>query len=381
MAIRSKTSFVSAYLSVTGVYKDNIVGDIHPDTLRDGFQDTWDSYTAQDTTMAANIATVSGVAATNTINIATASGVGATNAANILVNSGNIAINSGNIISTISGLVDVAISSPVNGSILQYNSTSGVWDNTNALDPSGNIATSFFVVSWAADTFTAKPKNVFGTIYSDAAFTGQTITSAQSRTITQGYNRHPVLNVTTLTTSGVVRISGNKINENTGVVTSGYTEDLTVTATGYYQGAGKYVDTITFGGTGDTTASVTATAYTTTYADFGNSHFGLKYVRFGWIPSNPAWDIALRVYQVHEDGSLTSLDQGRLAFNSTDNANRAANGVVGHAKIIQADNALIDIRGDQNEGIVIEITDKAGTGLPSNIASASFYIGLRKYFS
>lgn len=265
----------------------------------------------------------------------------------------------------------------VSGSIMRYDSTNEYWDSTDDLNPTGVLATKFVILSWTADSIAVRPKNIFGTFYSDAIFTGSTISSAANPVITEGYNRHAVMNVTAVGTSGVVNIIGNKINENTGVVTSGFVDAIDVTATGYYQSPSKFIDEISFVGVGST--SVTATSYSTGYADFGNAHVALKYVRFGWIPSNPSWDIALNVFKVNNDGSLTDLDQGRLGFNSTDDSNRAANGVVGHAKVIQDDGSEVDIRGDQNEGIVIQLTNKAGDSLPSNVGSADFYIGMRKF--
>lgn len=270
---------------------------------------------------------------------------------------------------------DVNGTTPEDGYILKYNGASGYWDPSDDLNPTGVVARKFMIASWTADTITARPKNIFGTVYSEAAFTGSIISSVSLPTITQGYNRHGIINVTAVGTSGTINIIGNKINENTGVITSGYIDAIDVTGTGYYQGPSKFIDQITFSGTAP--ASVTATAYTATYADFGNSHIGLKYVRFGWIPSNPSWDVALRVKKINNDGSITDLDQNRLAFNSGEDANRAANGIVGHAKVIQDDQ--VEIRGDQNEGIVIELTNKDNDSLPANIGSADFYIGFYKY--
>lgn len=69
MAIKTIAQFKSNYTSSSGIYKDNASGDISPEDLRDGFTDTWDSWTNADDTLSGRISNLSGSIQTNATDI------------------------------------------------------------------------------------------------------------------------------------------------------------------------------------------------------------------------------------------------------------------------------------------------------------------------
>ena len=186
-------------------------------------------------------------------------------------------------------------------------------------------------------------------VYEEDVLTAEQITSAIVPTVLAAntLNRHIVLEVTTLTTSGSVTLAGNVVNETTGVVSSD-SETIAITATGFYQSAKKFIGDTTI--TGVTTTDLITDIHSTSYYDAQNHDFGVSAVRFSFTPSGPTWNIDLEVVKVNSDGSKTNLTS-LFSFANTDTEPRAYSGNQGHAKVALSEAML----GSNGEGIVVSI--------------------------
>jgi len=350
MTVRSKLEFSGIYLTPTGIWPDNTTGEIGAGDLRAGIQDTWDSWDNADTTLSDRIDT-------NATNIATISGYG---------------------LEDLSNVADVV---PSGGYIQAYDSVGGNWSATsmndwiNNTDPSGKLASKTVITSWSAGVVTNRGTQIFGTV-NELEDSDQTIDSGTPYTLTQGYNRHIHLEVSALTTSGTVNLSGARIDENTGTVTTSYIEPVYVTATGWYQSSAKFIGPVQIY-TAD--ADIVTDIWSVTYADLGNRKFRFRYIRFSWAPRGPVWNLKLSIKKVNNNGSFTDITGDKFSFASTDTYPRAGNGIIGHAKLIWNNDTGEYCNGQNNEGFIVDLTNQAGTGAPSNIGPVDFYIGFQIY--
>lgn len=226
-------------------------------------------------------------------------------------------------------------------------------------------AVEYAVLTWSSSDLANSAVNLFGTDY-ETLSSGATINTGTTQAVTM-YNAHLVLDVKTITTTGMVTVAGQRVNETTGVITN-WTETIDVTATNFYQTSAKFIGSVT---NSTTNADLTADIIETSYYDFQNQDFTVSNIRVSFRPSNPVWDIGVELYIIDNDGLTNSLVNGNLQFASTDTIKRAANGVLGHAK------ANIDSRvilGTEDEGIVAKVTG-AGDANPANITEFDLTIG------
>jgi len=231
-----------------------------------------------------------------------------------------------------------------------------------------NGAVQAVAFTWSTADVANSDVNVFGTIYSSEQ-TGVTLDSVTPQSITNMYNRHYIVNVTTMTSSGTITLTGNAVNEYTGVITPASTEDIVVSATGYYQSSTKWIGQVT-ASTAD--ADLVIDTYSTTYVDAANSDFQLFYTRMGFKPSSGTWDIKLELKKVNNDGSLTDIAGTDFEADNSDTYLRAASGVAGNIKRIWTGTDIPQFAGTSNEGIIVEVTGKVGT--PTNITEADVTI-------
>jgi len=226
-------------------------------------------------------------------------------------------------------------------------------------------AVEYAVLTRSSGDLANRAVNLFGTDY-ETVSSGATINTGTTQTVT-AYNAHLVLDVKTITSTGMVTVAGLRVNETTGAITN-WTETIDVTATNFYQTSAKFVGSVT-NSTAD--ANITADIIEASYYDFQNQDFTVSNIRVSWKPSNPVWDIGVELYIIDNDGLTNSLVNGNLQFASTDTVKRPANGFLGHAKANINSRVIL---GTEDEGIVVKVTG-AGDANPANITEFDLTIG------
>ena len=115
-------------------------------------------------------------------------------------------------------------------------------------------------------------------------------------------NNHVMLNVSALTGTGVVVVTGDSVDESDGVVTSADTENITVDATGLYQTDKKWLRTtdITIpGGISGITYAIERLGYW----DFSNNDYTVLGYRCEVTPTNAGTiTFKIQIYKVQDDG-------------------------------------------------------------------------------
>lgn len=167
-----------------------------------------------------------------------------------------------------------------------------------------------------------------------------------------GYHSHMVINASVAVGLPFdVTITGMSVNETTGATTPGDTEVISVTANGYYQSTKSWIDAVVFSVAAGKSATIDV--YRTTYWDRGNLDFVVDGARLEWYPSNPTWDIDIGLYQVEDDGSLTTIK--RFQFASTDTPPRAGDDEPGKDKVLDLAHV---IAGAGKEGLIVRADDQ-----------------------
>jgi len=247
-------------------------------------------------------------------------------------------------------------------------------DGDNLFTVSGGVTSgpgSRIMMSWSSDNLANRWIDIFGTAYVDGN-SGLTVDTATTNTVTEGYNRHLILDVTSTTTLGNVTFSGFRIDEDTGAISTNFIESLAVTGTGCVQTATKWIGAINYYTTNG--ADLVVDEVTTTYVDLQNRGFVPESVRMGFRPSNPVWEIRLEVCHIRNNGSVSNMVADLMDYTSSDLHLRAGNGVIGHGKLNLGNH---HIEGNNNEGIVVRLTGTGGTGTPSHIREVDIFIILR----
>lgn len=133
----------------------------------------------------------------------------------------------------------------------------------------------------------------------DELATGVTATESVERMIA---NNHVMLNVNSITGSGVVVITGDSISESSGVVNVGDTENITVDATGKYQTDNKWMRITDITIPGEISA-INYDVWTLGYFDNSNKDFRLTGYRFEINPTNSTTiDFQLQICKAQDDG-------------------------------------------------------------------------------
>ncbi len=116
-------------------------------------------------------------------------------------------------------------------------------------------------------------------------------------------NHHVSLNVTVLTGSGVVVVTGDSVSELTGLVTNADTENITVDATGRYQTIKKWHRTTNITIPGGITG-ITYNIEQLGYWDYLNNDFTIDGYRSEVVPTNAATiSFQLQIFKVQDDGN------------------------------------------------------------------------------
>ncbi len=130
--------------------------------------------------------------------------------------------------------------------------------------------------------------------------TGLTATDGTERLMS---NNHLQIEVNSITGSGTVVVTGDSINEETGVVTVADTENLTIDATGNYQTSAKWyrVTAVTIPGG---IAAINYDLWRLHYFDQNNQDFRITGYKLCLTPTNATnVDFRLEIHKVQDDGS------------------------------------------------------------------------------
>lgn len=169
-----------------------------------------------------------------------------------------------------------------------------------------------------------------------------------------GYHSHFVIDVSSA--SGLpftVRVTGTSVDESTGTETPADTEDISVTANGYYQSVKSWVDAPQFSIV-EASKSCTIDIYRVTYWDRGNKEFTITGCRMEWEPSVSSWSIQLKIEKVNEDGSIAVIVD--VTFANTDTPPRAGTDDPGKYKRLDF-NTFVD--GIAKQGLLVSVTQTA----------------------
>jgi len=181
--------------------------------------------------------------------------------------------------------------------------------------------------------------------------TAQAVTSAVPYTsVEKFYHSHLVMDVGGA--NGLpftVRVTGMSVDETTGNTTAGDTEDISVTANGYYQTSKTWIDEPELSIV-EASKEFEANIYRTSYWDQGNTDFNVFGMRLEFQPDSQNWEIDVKLSKLNNDGSLTLIDQNTYAFN--DAVLRADKDKPGGHKRLDYD---IDVLGSEHEGLILEV--------------------------
>lgn len=166
----------------------------------------------------------------------------------------------------------------------------------------------------------------------------------------EAFHSHAVIDVSAVSGEPfTIRITGRSIDEVTGAETAADTEDINITANGFYQSSKSWLDDVQFSIV-EAAKSCTVDIFRTTYWDRGNSDFKIIGARMEWVPGVFTWSINLHFHKINNDGSETNIDD--ITFANTDAIPRASNGNPGKYK---RGGFSTLINGAGNEGLVIEL--------------------------
>lgn len=208
-------------------------------------------------------------------------------------------------------------------------------------------------IGWAETPTFNDVHNLAG--WNEITDTAQALSSAVPFTMsTAGYHSHVVLDISAAVgLPFTVRVTGRSIDEDDGTTTPSDTEDIAVTANGYYQTTKSWIDAVSISIV-EGSKSCIVDAYRTSYWNRGSEDFHISGSRMEWTPGQNTWNIQMQLLHVENNGSIDVLDD--ITFASTDAIPRAAKKVQG--KYTRNDyNA--DILGNNKEGIVV-IVDQTG---------------------
>lgn len=242
-------------------------------------------------------------------------------------------------------LEQLAASGATDGQLAHWNQSLGMWECTTLIsgmtfDESPTFNGLIYLLGWYIPTNT-----------SESLTTAASVTAGEA-----GYHSHFVLDVSAATgLPFTIRITGTSIDENTGATTASDTEDLSVTANGFYQSIKSWVDAVEFSIV-EASKSCTIDVFRVTYWDRGNTDFRVTGVRLEWVPDTISWSFQLRVLHVEDDGSVEVLDN--VTFDNNDTLLRAEKDSPGKYKRGNYDHA---VSGAAKEGVVIEVT-QSGMG-------------------
>lgn len=194
------------------------------------------------------------------------------------------------------------------------------------------------------------------------------VTLASGSPITQtvpGYHSHTVIEV--LTASGMpftIRATGTSVSEIDGSETAADTEDLNITALGYYQTSKSWVDAPQLSIV-EAAKTCTLDVYRKSYWDRLNTDFTIHGARLEFEPDVAAWSIQLQMFYIANDGSESVVENVTLA--NTDTPPYAAMNEIGKYKRTDYNQFM---EGSGEEGLIVKVTQ---TNIRSFILIATYH--------
>lgn len=242
-------------------------------------------------------------------------------------------------------LEQIAPSGAADGQLVHWNASLGLWECTTLI---------------SGITFDASPTSN-GMLYLLGRYIqtdpAASLTSASPVTAGEaGLHSHFVFDISAA--SGLpftLRITGTSVDESTGATTASDTEDLSITANGYYQSVKSWIDAPEFSIV-EGSKSCTVDIYRVTYWDRGNTDFRITGCRLEVTPDATIWSFRLRLLHVHNDGSYDAVDD--ITFSNSDSPLRMDKDKPGKYKRGDYNHSL---DGSLQEGAIIEV-DQTGIG-------------------
>lgn len=242
-------------------------------------------------------------------------------------------------------LEQLAQSGASDGELMHWNESLGLWECTTLIsgitfDASPTSNGLLYILGWYI------PINTTAALASASP-----VTAGEA-----GFHSHFVFNISAA--SGLpftLRITGTSVDESTGATTPSDTEDLSITANGYYQSAKSWIDASEFSIV-EGSKSCTVDVYRITYWDRGNTDFRVTGCRLEVTPDATIWSFRLRILHVHNDGTYETIDD--VTFDNGDSPLRMDKDKAGKYKRGDYNHAL---DGSLQEGAIIEV-DQSGIG-------------------
>lgn len=176
-----------------------------------------------------------------------------------------------------------------------------------------------------------------------ALASGSPVTQAEP-----GYHTHSIIDVSSAVgLPFTIRLTGTSVNEATGALTPGDTEDIAVAANGYYQSTKSWI-TAPVISIVEAAKSCTIDVYRNTYWDRANTDFTIESARLEFEPDAATWSIRFAIYHVQTDGSMVAVDD--VTMTNADTPPRAANGEPGKYKRTDYSTA---VQGSGQEGMIL----------------------------
>lgn len=191
-----------------------------------------------------------------------------------------------------------------------------------AIDDVLNLQLQTMTFREALDTVTSVPHLLVGEY--------REVGNTQSANVTTDFslaNQHLYIDVQTVTTGGVITVTGASIDESTGVVTDDDTEDITITSENgvLYQTDKKWWEVTTIDvETGDID-TIDFDYGVVGYLDMGNKNFKIHGFRADFEADGATPDIMLRIRKIQDEGSkvFTVVTMEEIGFDAT-----VGNGVI-----------------------------------------------------
>ena len=172
--------------------------------------------------------------------------------------------------------------------------------------------------------------------------------STPINTSEKGYNSHFAVSVSnSVGIPFTIRITGISVDVVTNVITPDDTEDLSITANGFYQTTKAWIDDVQLSIL-EGSKSCTLDIYRVNYWNKGTHNFNITGCRLEWEPDGAAWYIQILLYKINNDGEKIIIDETKIS--STDELQRGKQ--YKYSRYKRGD-YNIHINGLESEGIVV----------------------------
>jgi len=183
------------------------------------------------------------------------------------------------------------------------------WDSTNSIyDTRYTGYHEFFRIGWSLGAAPSGTSNVAGV--REQVVTAQTVDGVTSPAVNNINRAQLLINITTLTTAGTLRITGDSYDPTTEATTVGDTEDIVIDSTGWYESSKHWEEDTVVSSVSGLDAVFDAYRwmnYITSNNLFDNN-LEFRGVRFSAFVTNAAASIQLQMYRFDKlDKTFTSF--------------------------------------------------------------------------